>query len=65
MSKKDDFVARIAVGHDQAPLSAVFRIWSPSGKSDVYAAVRDIACRYAPAGKLGVMPGIQTKHLSR
>lgn len=43
MSKKDDFVARIAVGNVQGPQSAVFRIWSPNGKSDVYAAVRDIA----------------------
>jgi len=43
MSKKDDFVARIAVGYDQIPLSAVFRIWSPKGKSDIYASVRDIA----------------------
>jgi hypothetical protein len=43
MSKKDDFVARIGVGNVQGPQSAVFRIWSPNGKSDVYAAVRDIA----------------------
>ena len=43
MSKKDDFVARIAVGNVQGSQSAVFRIWSPNGKSDVYAAVRDIA----------------------
>ena len=43
MSKKDDFVARLAVGNAQNLLSAVFRIWSPKGKSDVYAAVRDIA----------------------
>lgn len=43
MSKKDDFVAWIAVGSAQTPLSAVFRIWSPDSKSDVYAAVRDIA----------------------
>jgi hypothetical protein len=43
MPKKDDFVARVAVGHIHGPQSAVFRIWSPSGKSDVYAAVRDIA----------------------
>lgn len=43
MSKKDDFVARIAVGNVNGPHSAVFRIWSPKGKSDVYAAVRDIA----------------------
>lgn len=43
MSKKDDFVARIAVGNAHGPQSAVFRIWSPKGKSDVYAAVRDIA----------------------
>ena len=43
MSKKDDFVARVAVGHIQGPCSAVFRIWSPPGKSDVYASVREIA----------------------
>ncbi|MCG8429637.1 MAG: hypothetical protein MJA29_00460 [Candidatus Omnitrophica bacterium] len=43
MLKKDDFVARIAVGKAPIPLSAVFRIWSPNSKSDVYAAVRNIA----------------------
>ncbi len=41
--KKEDFVARIAVGNAQGPQSAVFRIWSPKGGSDIYAAVRDIA----------------------
>ena len=39
----DDLVARIAVGDRKGPRSATFRIWSPKGKSDVYAAVRDIA----------------------
>lgn len=34
---------RIAVGHLLGPQSAVFRIWSPPGKSDVYASVREIA----------------------
>ncbi len=43
MPKEDDFVARVAVGHIQGPYSAVFRIWSPPGKSDVYASVREIA----------------------
>lgn len=43
MSKKDDFVVRIAVGDVQGPRSAVFRIWSPKGKGDIYAAVREIA----------------------
>ena len=43
MAKSDDFVIRAAVGHIQGPRSAVFRIWSPRGKSDVYAGVRDIA----------------------
>jgi len=43
MIKTDDFVARVAVGHVQGPQSAVFRIWSPPGKSDVYASVREIA----------------------
>jgi hypothetical protein len=43
MSKEDDFVARVAVGHIHGLYSAVFRIWSPLGKSDVYASVREIA----------------------
>lgn len=43
MPRIDDFVARVAVGHIQWPQSAVFRIWSPPGKSDVYASVREIA----------------------
>lgn len=43
MPKIDDFVVRVAVGHIQGPQSAVFRIWSPSGKSDVYTSVREIA----------------------
>jgi hypothetical protein len=43
MINNDDFVVRVAVGRALGPQSAVFRIWSPPGKSDVYAAVRDIA----------------------
>lgn len=43
MPKKDDFIVRVAVGRIQGPQSAVFRFWSPSGKSDVYASVREIA----------------------
>jgi hypothetical protein len=43
MIKTDDFVVRVAVGNSDGPQSAVFRIWSPLGKSDVYASVRDIA----------------------
>jgi hypothetical protein len=40
---QDDFKVRVAVGTLLGPQSAVFRIWSPRGKSDVYASVRDIA----------------------
>jgi hypothetical protein len=43
MPKIDNFVERVAVGNSQGPQSAVFRIWSPPGKSDVYAGVREIA----------------------
>ncbi|MDO8724033.1 MAG: hypothetical protein Q7J31_17660 [Syntrophales bacterium] len=43
MIKNDDFVVRVAVGSLLGPQSAVFRIWSPLGKSDVYASVRGIA----------------------
>lgn len=45
MKNKDsnDFVVRVAVGRTECPQSAIFRIWSPKGKSDVYASVRDIA----------------------
>lgn len=43
MSKKDNFVIRIGVGDANGPQSGVFRIWSPNEKSDIYAAVRDIA----------------------
>ena len=38
-----EFVARLAVGRPVGPSSGVFRIWSPAGKSDVYAAMRGIA----------------------
>ena len=37
------FVARLAVGQPDGPSSGVFRIWSPKGKSDVYAGMRGIA----------------------
>jgi len=43
MTKTDDFVVRVAVGYLLGPQSAVFRIWSPLGKSDVYTSVRGIA----------------------
>ena len=39
----DDFVARLAVGGSDEPRSGTFRVWSPKGKSDVYAGIRDIA----------------------
>jgi hypothetical protein len=38
-----NFVARVVVGRIHEPQSAVFRIWSPRGKSDVYAGVSEIA----------------------
>lgn len=38
-----DLVARLAVGCADGPYSATLRIWSPSGKSDVYASVRECA----------------------
>ena len=38
-----EFVARLAVGRQAGPSSGVFRIWSPKGKSDVYAGMRGIA----------------------
>lgn len=43
MSRDDDFVVRFAVGCLSGPQSAAFRVWSPHGKSDVYASVRNIA----------------------
>ena len=43
MKNKNDFVVRVAVGRVEGPHSAVFRIWSDLGASDVYASVRDIA----------------------
>lgn len=43
MPNTGEFVLRVAVGCIQCAHSAVFRFWSPSGKSDVYASVRDIA----------------------
>ena len=38
-----EFVARLAVGRPDGPSSGVLRIWSPKGKSDVYASMRSIA----------------------
>ena len=35
------FVVRLAVGTPEGPYSAALRIWSPAGKSDVYAGVRE------------------------
>jgi hypothetical protein len=43
MSQRDDFVARVAAGNSLHPQSAICRIWSPAGRSDVYASVRNIA----------------------
>jgi hypothetical protein len=43
MIKNDDFVVRVAIGSLNGPQSSVFRIWSPPGKSDVYASLRGIA----------------------
>jgi hypothetical protein len=43
MSKSDDFVVRVAVGSTLGPQSAILRVWSPYGKSDVYASVRNIS----------------------
>ena len=43
MIKTDDFVVRVAIGRLHGPQSSVFRVWSPPGKSDVYASVRGIA----------------------
>jgi hypothetical protein len=38
-----DLVIRLAIGHKDGPNSAPLRIWSPEGKSDVYAGVRERA----------------------
>jgi len=38
-----DYVIRLAVGHKEGPNSASLRIWSPKGKSDVYAGIRERA----------------------
>jgi len=43
MTKTNDFVVRVAVGCLLGPQSAVLRIWSSLGESDVYASVRGIA----------------------
>ena len=37
------FIARLSVGRLNGPSSGVLRIWSPKGKSDVYASMRAIA----------------------
>ena len=38
-----DFVERLAVGIPDGPYSASLRVWSPPGKSDVYAGIRERA----------------------
>jgi hypothetical protein len=38
-----DLVVRLAVGTPEGPNSATVRIWSPKGKSDVYASMRERA----------------------
>ncbi len=43
MKKGSQFDARIVVGCSPKPQSAIYRIWSNKGKSDVYASIRDIA----------------------
>ena len=40
---QDKFEARLVVGQEGLPTSGTLRIWSPAGKSDVYAAMRGIA----------------------
>lgn len=43
MDESKIFVVRISVGPPPKPQSAIFRIWSPKGKNDIYASVRNIA----------------------
>ena len=43
VSPDGEFTARLSVGRPDGPSSGVFRIWSPKGKSDVYASMRGIA----------------------
>ena len=38
-----EFTVRLCVGRLDGPRSSVLRIWSPKGKSDVYASMREIA----------------------
>ena len=38
-----EFLSRLSVGGPDGPTSGVWRIWSPKGKSDVYASIRSIA----------------------
>ncbi len=40
---EDEFVARLVVGQERLPTSGTLRVWSPVGKSDIYAAMRGIA----------------------
>ena len=40
---QDEFVARLVVGQEGLPTSGTLRVWSPAGKSDIYAAMRGIA----------------------
>jgi hypothetical protein len=41
MASSHQFVVRLAAGTPDGPYSSVLRIWSPAGKSDVYAGVRE------------------------
>ena len=41
MASSRQFVVRLAAGAPEGPYSSAFRIWSPAGKSDVYAGVRE------------------------
>ena len=41
MASSRQFVVRLAAGTPDGPYSSALRIWSPAGKSDVYAGVRE------------------------
>ena len=43
MSQKNDLNVRLAVGNINDANSAILRVWSPKGKSDIYVGVREIA----------------------
>lgn len=43
MPRSNDIDARLAIGSAEGPNSAIFKVWSPRGKSDVYASVRECA----------------------